>query len=146
MSRRLSSKKRRTGEWQRGGTGVWNVHLKHWQHRLGMTLFLAPMVVLTPLTLALWLSPPWLINFAIFFHNQSCSPDTYTHASKWRVRAKLVRGTVLKGMVVPCKPMRLQSVPQHSESGYDQILFSLSLIQKPSVTKQSWGFPLKSKL
>lgn len=72
-------------------------------------------------------SPPWLINFAIFFHSQSCSPGTFTHASKWRVRAKLVRGTVLKGMVVPCKPMRLQSVPQHSESGCDQILFSLSL-------------------
>lgn len=74
------------------------------------------------------ITPPWLINFAVFFHNQSCSPDTFTHASKWRVRAKLVRETVLKGMVVPCKPMRLQSVPQHSESGCDQILFSLSLI------------------
>lgn len=124
----LPNKKRGTGEWQRGGTGVWNVHLKHWQHSLEMPFFIALMVVLKPLSLALWLLHlGWLI-LLYFFHNQSCSPGTFTHASKWRVRAKLVRGTVLKGMVVPCKPMRLQSVPQRSESGCNQILFSLSLI------------------
>lgn len=42
---------------------------------------------LQPCTLT---TPPWLINFAVFFHNQffHSNPDTFTRASKWRVRAQ----------------------------------------------------------
>lgn len=47
-----------------------------------------------------------------------------------KVRARLAEGAARKGTTLLCKPVRLQSVPLPSESGSDQVLFSLSLNRK----------------